>query len=109
MVGLRGTGTCSRCGVRVCNVSSPGTGRRWRRESGRLNLACSVPLDYLNVSAGVAKIALGRYKATASNRKGSVFLNPGGPGGAGKSLATMAGAYFQRLVSAEVLSSFHHC
>ncbi|EIW53437.1 uncharacterized protein TRAVEDRAFT_74763 [Trametes versicolor FP-101664 SS1] len=60
-----------------------------------------VPLDYLNTSAGVAKIALGRYKATASNRKGSVFLNPGGPGGAGKRLATMSGAYFQRLVGEE--------
>lgn len=98
MVGLRGTGSCSRCGVRICYVSR----RRWWQEYARLNLVRSVPLDYLNTSAGVAKIALGRYKATASSRKGSVFLNPGGPGGAGKRLATMAGASFQRLVSAEL-------
>ncbi|KAI0356986.1 hypothetical protein OH77DRAFT_1534392 [Trametes cingulata] len=60
-----------------------------------------VPLDYFNASAGVAKIALGRYKATSRNRKGSVFLNPGGPGGAGKSLATIAGPSFQRLIGVE--------
>ncbi|KAI0672369.1 TAP-like protein-domain-containing protein [Trametes maxima] len=60
-----------------------------------------VPLDYFNTSVGVAKIALGRYKATGPNRKGSVFLNPGGPGGPGKRLATAAGPSFQRLVGEE--------
>ncbi|KAI0372414.1 hypothetical protein BV20DRAFT_1050746 [Pilatotrama ljubarskyi] len=60
-----------------------------------------VPLDYFNASAGIAKIALGRYKATSPSRKGSVFLNPGGPGGAGKSLATISGPSFQRLVGEE--------
>ncbi len=50
-----------------------------------------VPLDYTNTSAGVAKIALGRYNATASPRKGVVFFNPGGAGGAGVLLATQAG------------------
>ncbi|KAI8989178.1 TAP-like protein-domain-containing protein [Trametes punicea] len=60
-----------------------------------------VPLDYFNASAGVAKIALGRYKATSANRLGSVFLNPGGPGGSGKGLATMSGPSFQRIVGEE--------
>ncbi|KAM5545960.1 hypothetical protein V8D89_000086 [Ganoderma adspersum] len=57
-----------------------------------------VPLDYTNPSAGVAKIALGRYNATASPRKGVVFVNPGGPGGPGVDLATAAGRYFQELI-----------
>ncbi|KAI0772752.1 TAP-like protein-domain-containing protein [Trametes elegans] len=60
-----------------------------------------VPLDYFNGSAGVAKIALGRYRAQSSHRKGSVFLNPGGPGGPGKSLATVSGRTFQSLVGDE--------
>ncbi|KAH9884113.1 TAP-like protein-domain-containing protein [Cubamyces lactineus] len=54
-----------------------------------------VPLDYFNASAGVAKIALGRYNATGANRKGIVVLNPGGPGGLGKRLATVTGPEFQ--------------
>ncbi|TBU51516.1 TAP-like protein-domain-containing protein [Dichomitus squalens] len=57
-----------------------------------------VPLDYTNSSAGVAKIALGRYNATASPRKGVVFVNPGGPGGPGVNLATEAGSFFQELI-----------
>ncbi|KAI0634190.1 TAP-like protein-domain-containing protein [Trametes polyzona] len=60
-----------------------------------------VPLDYTNKSAGVAKIALGRYKARSANRKGSIFLNPGGPGGPGKRLATSAGPSFQQIVGEE--------
>ncbi|CDO72135.1 hypothetical protein BN946_scf184962.g78 [Trametes cinnabarina] len=58
-----------------------------------------VPLDYFNASAGVAKIALGRYNATSPNRKGSVFLNPGGPGAPGVSLATSSGPDFQQIVT----------
>ena len=58
----------------------------------------SVPLDYLNTTAGVAKIALGRYNATASPRKGSVFVNPGGPGGTGVDLATFTGDELQQIV-----------
>ncbi|KAL7284631.1 hypothetical protein ACG7TL_001927 [Trametes sanguinea] len=57
----------------------------------------SVPLDYFNASAGVAQIALGRYNATSPNRKGSVFLNPGGPGAPGVSLATVSGPDFQQI------------
>ncbi|KAI9056407.1 alpha/beta-hydrolase [Trametes sanguinea] len=57
-----------------------------------------VPLDYTDRDVGVAKIALGRYKSTSGNRKGSVFLNPGGPGSPGKWLATQMGPYVQMLL-----------
>ncbi|KAI0708631.1 TAP-like protein-domain-containing protein [Earliella scabrosa] len=60
-----------------------------------------VPLDYSNPSAGVAKIALGRYNATGPNRKGSVFVNPGGPGGPGVGLAINAGSVLQQLTGNE--------
>lgn len=36
-----------------------------------------VPKDYFNPDAGVATIALAKYKAKKSPRKGSVFVNPG--------------------------------
>ncbi|KAI0634191.1 TAP-like protein-domain-containing protein [Trametes polyzona] len=61
-----------------------------------------VPLDYTNSSAGVAKIALGRYNATsAKGRKGIVFVNPGGPGAPGVSLATEAGPSLQQIIGDE--------
>jgi pimeloyl-ACP methyl ester carboxylesterase len=60
-----------------------------------------VPKDYFDPSAGVAQIALARYKATEHPKKGTIMLNPGGPGGSGKAflasrfggelLATMLG------------------
>lgn len=55
------------------------------------NIECGnivVPLDYFNLSAGTATIAFGKYKADPSLRRGSIFLNPGGPGGPGIRLAT---------------------
>ncbi|KAF8517932.1 hypothetical protein BU17DRAFT_76229 [Hysterangium stoloniferum] len=59
------------------------------------------PLDYLNASAGVAKVALGRYKATTGPRKGMVMYNPGGPGGRGKPAATRRGPTFQALIGTD--------
>lgn len=80
--------------------------------------AISVPLDYFNKSAGTARIALARFRATASPRKGIILFNPGGPGkfrvswgdilqtlstvigGSGKALvASRAGKFLQTLVS----------
>lgn len=43
-----------------------------------------VPKDYFDPSAGTAQIALARYKATNGPKRGSIMLNPGGPGGSGK-------------------------
>ncbi|EMD36744.1 hypothetical protein CERSUDRAFT_114655 [Gelatoporia subvermispora B] len=60
-----------------------------------------VPLDYFNQSAGVAQIALGKYKAKTQPSKGSVFVNPGGPGGSGKLFATGAGPLLQRVIGPE--------
>ncbi|CAE6442837.1 unnamed protein product [Rhizoctonia solani] len=50
-----------------------------------------VPLNYFDSSAGTATIALGKYKADPSIRRGTIFLNPGGPGGPGVRLATQSG------------------
>jgi hypothetical protein len=36
-----------------------------------------VPKDYFDASAGTASIAIARFKATKSPKKGTVFLNPG--------------------------------
>ncbi|KAJ7763322.1 hypothetical protein B0H16DRAFT_1368317 [Mycena metata] len=47
-----------------------------------------VPKDYFDLSAGTASIAIARFKATKFPKKGTVFLNPGGPGGSGTRLAT---------------------
>ncbi|KAK7455855.1 hypothetical protein VKT23_010892 [Stygiomarasmius scandens] len=50
------------------------------------NLDCGiivVPKDYFDPTVGNAIIALAKWKATKSPKKGSIFLNPGGPGGAG--------------------------
>ncbi|KAG9122809.1 hypothetical protein FRC07_000645 [Ceratobasidium sp. 392] len=42
-----------------------------------------VPLDYQNESAGKASLAVTRYRATRGPKLGTLFLNPGGPGGSG--------------------------
>ncbi|KAF8703119.1 MEROPS serine peptidase family S33, partial [Rhizoctonia solani] len=39
-----------------------------------------VPLDWANSTAGKATLAVAQYKATATPRLGTLFINPGGPG-----------------------------
>ncbi|KAK0230153.1 Alpha/Beta hydrolase protein [Armillaria fumosa] len=56
-----------------------------------------VPKDYFNPSAGTSTIAFARQNATR-NRKGSVFLNPGGPGGSGMNLLSRAGEHIAELL-----------
>ncbi|KLO10605.1 alpha/beta-hydrolase [Schizopora paradoxa] len=56
-----------------------------------------VPLDYFNASKGTSTLALARLNAT-KERRGTVFLNPGGPGGAGTRLVTGRGDLFALLV-----------
>ena len=44
------------------------------------SLSCGyyeVPMDYFNSSAGKARLAVVKYQATATNKKGSLFVNPG--------------------------------
>lgn len=50
-----------------------------------------VPLDYRSPQAGTATIALDRLPATGPDRIGSLFLNPGGPGGSGVDFVAGAG------------------
>ena len=50
-----------------------------------------VPLDYRDPLAGKATIALDRLPATGPDRIGSLFLNPGGPGGSGVDFVAFAG------------------
>ncbi|CAE6498743.1 unnamed protein product [Rhizoctonia solani] len=52
------------------------------RECGQFE----VPLDYKNFSAGTATLAVARLNATVSPRLGTIFVNPGGPGGSGVEL-----------------------
>ncbi|KAL5637297.1 hypothetical protein ACGC1H_001066 [Rhizoctonia solani] len=42
-----------------------------------------VPLDWADHSAGNAILAVARYKATKQPKLGTLFINPGGPGGSG--------------------------
>ena len=74
----------------------------------KASLDCSVPLDYQDATKGVAKIALGRFNATSGTRKGSVFVNPGGPGGTGVDLATQAGDALQSFVRLVFLHEIRH-
>ncbi|KIK70241.1 hypothetical protein GYMLUDRAFT_547834 [Collybiopsis luxurians FD-317 M1] len=65
------------------------------------NVECGriiVPKDYFNSTVGTASIALARYKAQKSPRKGSVFLNPGGPGGPGTKMAINMGSQMAKLI-----------
>ncbi|KEP46988.1 putative hydrolase [Rhizoctonia solani 123E] len=52
---------------------------RTSRECSRFE----VPLDWANPAAGKASLAVARYKATKQPKLGTLFVNPGGPGGSG--------------------------
>jgi pimeloyl-ACP methyl ester carboxylesterase len=54
--------------------------------SGGGGLQCAtyvLPLDYQHPSAGRVRVALNRAPASGPGRIGSLFINPGGPGGSG--------------------------
>lgn len=54
----------------------------------------TVPLDYDNPQGQTITVALKKLSSTSSSPRGSVFLNPGGPGGSGISLINaQAGLY----------------
>lgn len=80
--------------MRLCYVISSLNAPRKRM----LINSFSVPLDYFDPSVGVAKVALARLNATSGNRRGSVFINPGGPGGSGVSILTSTGDVLQGAV-----------
>ncbi|CAE6440885.1 unnamed protein product [Rhizoctonia solani] len=62
-------------------------GFRWEKcGSNTVSRECSrfeVPLDWADPSAGKASLAVARYKATKQPKLGTIFVNPGGPGGSG--------------------------
>ncbi|KZT53799.1 alpha/beta-hydrolase [Calocera cornea HHB12733] len=60
----------------------------------------SVPLNHLDPEAGTATLALAKYPATSKveNRLGTLFLNPGGPGGSGVNLVYRTGVNISQLL-----------
>ncbi|MFG2352329.1 alpha/beta hydrolase [Streptomyces sp. NPDC048521] len=58
----------------------------------------TVPLDYARPHAGTLDVALARYRATGDKR-GSVLLNFGGPGGAGVNELATEGRQFMDLTN----------
>ena len=62
-----------------------------------------VPLDYDRPHGATTTIALARRPADdPAHRIGTIFVNPGGPGGPGRGMVTVAGQY----VGADVLARF---
>lgn len=65
-------------------------------DSGTINSECTtitVPLDYDNPDGETIEIAVLKAKAT-EEAKGSLFVNPGGPGASGQDVAATASFYF---------------
>ncbi|KAF9644796.1 hypothetical protein BDM02DRAFT_3263355 [Thelephora ganbajun] len=67
------------------------------------NLQCGyleVPMDYHDSSAGNARLAVIKYAATAK-KLGTIFFNPGGPGGSGlEAIKTLGPSFSQDLQGA---------
>ncbi|TDL20711.1 hypothetical protein BD410DRAFT_841140 [Rickenella mellea] len=64
-------------------------------ECGRLE----APLDYSNISSPSVSIYVTRYLATKrTSRLGSIFVNPGGPGGSGAALVFGAGEQLSKIM-----------
>lgn len=61
-------------------------------ESGSQCTKVLVPLDYANPSGTAITLALRRIKASKGPKLGTLFVNPGGPGGSGQDLV----GYFDR-------------
>ena len=54
-----------------------------------------VPLDYSKPDGQTIEIAMKKHQATGSVRQGTLFMNPGGPGGSGvEAVSTMATSTF---------------
>ncbi|KAG9239741.1 TAP-like protein-domain-containing protein, partial [Amylocarpus encephaloides] len=80
---------------------TPSSDLRWRRCYEIYDCALlDVPLDYLDPSEELrASIAVIRFNATdRANYKGSIFINPGGPGGSGVWFVKHFATYYQSVV-----------
>ncbi|WP_420174625.1 alpha/beta fold hydrolase [Luteococcus sp. OSA5] len=76
----------------------------WRRCAPGLQCGeLTVPLDYQDLDKGVIKLPITRRPADQPKRRiGSLFTNPGGPGGP----ATQTVPYFSEVVGSEVRARF---
>ncbi|NUP19515.1 MAG: alpha/beta fold hydrolase [Streptomyces sp.] len=79
----------------------PGEGLPKDMQCGKV----TVPLDYAHPKAGTLDLALARYRATGEKR-GSVLLNFGGPGGAGTPEFASGGKEFMELTDGYDIVTF---
>ena len=78
---------------------------RWSSCSGGQCAQLTVPVDYANPSGATIELALLKVPASsASDRVGSLVVNPGGPGGSGVDYARHA----NQIVSTEVRRKLRH-
>lgn len=69
-----------------------------RRLPGLYCTHVGVPMDYHDSSAGTAKLAVIKYAAVKPGKsKGSIFINPGGPGGTGTSVLPILAQYLSAI------------
>ena len=66
----------------------------------------TVPLDYDNPQGKTITVALKKLPSTSSSPRGSVFLNPGGPGGSGISLIESNAELYKSGDLSEVLANY---
>lgn len=75
----------------------------WLSAGGNESASVTVPLDYANPSAGTIRLAVVRHRLDdPSQRIGTLFLNPGGPGGSGVEMLSGADG----LLPPEIASRF---
>ena len=66
----------------------------------------TVPLDYDDPQVQTITVALKKLPSTSSSPRGSVFLNPGGPGGSGISLIESQAELYKSGDLSEVLANY---
>ncbi|WP_314210593.1 alpha/beta hydrolase [uncultured Actinomyces sp.] len=66
----------------------------------------TVPLDYDNPQGKTITVALKKLPSTSSSPRGSVFLNPGGPGGSGISTIESQAELYKSGDLSEVLANY---
>ena len=66
----------------------------------------TVPLDYDNPQGQTITVALKKLPSTSSSPRGSVFLNPGGPGGSGISTIESQAELYKSGDLSEVLANY---
>ena len=66
----------------------------------------TVPLDYDHPQGKTITVALKKLPSTSSSPRGSVFLNPGGPGGSGISLIESQAELYKSGDLSEVLANY---